>query len=433
MAGCSAPRLVILSMLGKVTPFAALFALVLFLGTPATLFAQNNKRDDLETKRKKLLEEIDKTNQNLSKTRQNKSQALKAVVDLQKQVNRREEVINTLQNEIELTEQSIERSNIVLQSLDGDVERLKQEYAQMMRVALRNKLDQSYLLFLFSASNLNEALRRWQYIRQYQRYRKRQAKLIVETLATLKVKSAEQAKRIKGKSNMLATAESQKVALATELTEKDQTLKTLKNDEKSLVKELKTQQDAHRKLNTVIEGIIQQEMAARRKKNRSAETVLPKNTNEGERNEAPKRITEAPPSPEEVAANGSFAARRGRLPWPVEQGTLVRGFGAYRHPKFKDVTLNNSGVDLKGNNNRVRAVHEGKVVGAQYIPGFDYTVIIQHGAYYTVYSQLSEIVVKRDEQVSARQDIGRVSAEKPEMHFEVWRDKQRLNPRSWIE
>ncbi len=418
----------------RIASFVFHLALFLVLGTSPTLSAQNNKRDDLESKRKKLLEEIDKTNQDLSKTRQIKSQALKAVVDLQKQVSRREEVINTLQNEIELTEESIERSNVVLVSLNSDVERLKQEYAQMMRVALRNKLDQSYLLFLFSASNLNEALRRWQYIRQYQRYRKRQAKLIVETLATLKAKSTAQAAKIKGKSNMLATAESQKVALATELTEKDQTLKTLKNDEKSLVKELKAQQDAHRKLNAVIEGIIQQEMAARRKKNRSAESILPKNTNEGERNEPVKRISEAPPSPEEVAANGSFAARRGRLPWPVEQGTLVRGFGAYRHPKYKDVTLNNSGVDLRGgNNNRVRAVHEGKVVGAQYIPGFDYTVIIQHGAYYTVYSQLSEIVVKRDDQVIARQDIGRVSTEKPEMHFEVWRDKQRLNPRSWIE
>jgi len=412
------------------------------------LYTQSRK--DLEDKRRKLIEEIDQTNTRLSATRKDKNAALQVFLTLQSQVKKREQLINTLQQEITFNEESIERTNEVLLALQDDVQRLKQEYLQTLRLALRHKLNQSYVIFLLSADSFNTAIRRWQYIRQYQRYRKRQAELIAETQNTLRDKTIQLERRIREKEKLLGGVEQQKQNLSVELQDKDKTLKTLKTDEKKLLKELTDRQKAHNKLNGVIESVIQQEMLAQRKKARSTETLAnatPANT--APANVLPSTKTDrtsskasvakesaaiSTPSAEDVLATGAFSARRGQLAWPVDQGRVIQGFGTFPHPKFKDVKVSNSGLDLGTvSGGRVRAVFEGKVVGAQFINGYQYTVILQHGTYYTVYSNLASVSVKRGDLVNPGQEIGQVGTERPEMHFEVWRDKQKLNPAVWLE
>jgi len=409
------------------------------------VFAQNRK--DLEDKRRKLIEEIDQTNTRLSATRKDKNAALQVFLTLQSQVKKREQLINTLHQEITFNEESILRTNDVLVALQDDVSRLKQEYTQTLRLALRNKLNQSYLVFLLSADNLNAAIRRWQYIRQYQRYRKRQAKMIVETQKTLQAKTIQLERRIREKEKLLGGVEQQKQSLSVELEDKDKALKSLKADEKVLLKELTDRQKNHNKVNRVIENVIQQEMLAQRKKARSAETLANANSpapttvlpsTKTDRN-ASKASVNTPPPPtntppaEDERATGSFGARRGRLGWPVDQGRIVQGFGTFQHPKYKDVKVSNSGLDIGTvAAGKVRAVFEGKVVGAQFINGYQYTVILQHGTYYTVYSNLASVSIKRGDSVTSGQEIGQVGTEKPEMHFELWRDKQKLNPTSWL-
>ena len=406
---------------------------------PYSLWAQSRK--DLEDKRRKLIEEIDQTNNRLSAKRKDKNAALQVFLTLQSQVKKREQLIGNLQQEIEFNESSIARTNEVLIALQEDVVRLKQEYTQTLRMALRQKLNQSYLMFLLSADNLNNAIRRWQYIRQYQRYRKRQAFLIAETQSTLQVKTTQLKQRIREKENLLNGVEQQKQTLSVELQDKDLALKNLKADEKVLLKELTDRQKAHNKLNGIIENVIQQEMLAQRKKARSAEALNNANlavNNSNKPDRTPKTGTtesdNLPPSSEDLAARATFSARKGRLSWPVDQGRIVQGFGTFQHPKYKDVKVSNSGLDIGTlAAGKVRAVFEGKVVGAQFINGYQYTVIIQHGNFYTVYSNIASINIKRGESVTTGQEIGQVGTERPEMHFEVWRDKQKLNPASWLE
>lgn len=406
-------------------------------------FAQTRK--DLEDKRRKLIEEIDQTNTRLSATRKNKDATLQVFLTLQSQVKKREQLINTLHQEIAFNEESILRTNDVLVALQDDVKRLKLEYTQTLRLALRHKLNQSYLVFLLSAETLNTAIRRWQYIRQYQRYRKRQAKLIAETQKTLQAKTIQLERRIREKEKLLGGVEQQKQSLSVELQDKDKALKSLKADEKVLLKELTNRQKSHNQLNRVIENVIQQEMLAQRKKARSAEalanannpappvTVLPSTKTDRATAKATVKETEPPPSAEDVQATGTFGARRGRLGWPVDQGRIVQGFGTFQHPKYKDVKVSNSGLDIGTvPAGKVRSVFEGKVVGAQFINGYQYTVIVQHGTYYTVYSNLASVSIKRGDTVGSGQEIGQVGTEKPEMHFEVWRDKQKLNPATWL-
>jgi murein hydrolase activator len=420
---------------GNNTPPAWILLIGLFC-MGSWLPAQSRK--DLEDRRRSLIHEIDQTNSRLQETRKNKEAMLGVFLTLQGQVKRRQQLINTLHQEIDFTEASIQRTDEVVESLNDDVVQLKTEYAQMVRVALRHKLNQSYLVFLFSAKSLNDAMRRWQYIRQYGRYRKKQAKLIAETLITLKEKMKQLNARKAEKENLLGSLEQQKKGLTTELDDKNKTLKALKTDERKLLNELNTQETAHNKLNSVIENVIRAEISAKKKKARTLETVTPvvtdreKTRERSSENIAPSRPVNEPLEPE-TGVSVAFSGQRGRLPWPLE-GQVVRGFGTFQHPKFKDVKVTNNGIDIRTQGlGKVKAVCDGKVAGSQFIPGYQHIVIIQHGQYYTVYSNMQEVFVKRGEAINARQEIGRVSAEKPEIHFEVWREKQRLNPVSWLE
>jgi len=150
---------------------------IVFLVLPS--FAQ--KREKLENQRKKLIREIRVTTNLLAKTKETKAATLERFVTLQRQIETRQELIQTLNEEIEITNKSINRSNDVVGFLEDDVARLKEEYAEMLRMAYRQKLNKSYLLFIFSSGSFNEAFRRWQYLKQYDGYRQKQAKLILET------------------------------------------------------------------------------------------------------------------------------------------------------------------------------------------------------------------------------------------------------------
>ncbi len=132
-----------------------------------------------------------------------------------------------------------------------------------------------------------------------------------------------------------------------------------------------------------------------------------------------------------------FSARRGQLPWPVDDGFISRSFGRQKHPTLKNIEITNNGIDIRTEESAtVRAIYEGRVAGVQFIPGHDYTVIIQHGDYYTVYSNLGETSVSKGDQVKSRQQIGHVSNNTitgaSELHFELWNQKERVNPAGWI-
>jgi septal ring factor EnvC (AmiA/AmiB activator) len=132
-----------------------------------------------------------------------------------------------------------------------------------------------------------------------------------------------------------------------------------------------------------------------------------------------------------------FQGNRGKLPWPVKNGIITGHFGRQPHPTIPNIEIVNNGIDIQTDQGApVRSVFEGTVVGTQYVPGFDYMVILQHGDYYTVYSNLAELSVKKGDKVAIRQNIGKVSTDSKtntsEVHFEIWKEKTRLNPQEWV-
>jgi septal ring factor EnvC (AmiA/AmiB activator) len=393
-----------------------ILSLLLLLGTAPQLAAQS-QRKHLEDKRKNLLKEIDKTEKLLRETKKEQAATLDQYSALRNKIQQRQQLIRTLQEEIAFADASIERTQGVLELLEEDARRLRDEYAGMLRRAYRHKLSHTRLAFLLSANSINDFYLRWQYLRQYERYRRRQAQVILETRTTLAEKATLLAERREEKEQLLAAQQNQRGLLDIELKDKERIISSLKSSEQRHVAELERQRKLHEQLNTAIEDIIREEMDRRRREARGPEGLTSPNTDV----EPLSGLSQA------------FMLARGQLPSPVERGQIVREFGVQPHPTIKSVQISNNGIDILARpRSEVYAVFEGRVAGTQFIPGYQHMVIIEHGQFYTVYSNLEEVYVKKGDKTSAKQAIGRLNSAKPEVHFEIWREKQRLNPSQWI-
>jgi septal ring factor EnvC (AmiA/AmiB activator) len=392
--------------------------LLLIVACAAPLAAQN--RRELEEKRKQLIKEIEETNARLKETQQNKAATLERYLALQQKVRKRRQLVQTLKKELENADSSIARTQEVIVSLEEDIDDLKQEYARTIQTAYRLKINKGMVLFLFSARDINDAFGRWQYVRQYNKYRKRQASLIIDTQSMLEDKAEQMQRKKLEKEQLLASQEQQSTLLRSELIVKDRLLKDLKSSESRLAAALEKQEKAHQRLNEAIEKVIREEVAKMKKAARKPEAVTV-GTSEN------KKVTDA------ASLSMSFSQLKGSLPWPVEVGEITKYFGTQPHPTLKTIQIKNNGIDIKTKSAaKIHAVYEGIVAGRQYIPGYQNTLILQHGDYYTVYSNLEEVYVKRGDKVNARQAIGKLSGSKNEVHFEIWQEKKRLNPIHWV-
>ena len=417
-----------------------MWLLVIALATPVVCLGQNKR--DLEEKRKKLIRDIEVTDKMLKKTTKTRETTFDRYIALQSQIERRENLIRTIGDEIAESESTTARTAGVIESLTRDVKTMQEDYGKMVRNAYRRKMLINPLLYILSAESINQAFRRWIFLRKYDRFRKSQAEAIIFTknMLSKKIVALEDAQR--EKENLLIALQGQKTTLSTELTDKEKLLKDLEKDENRLRQELQKKQEAHEALNQAIERVIQEEIRkkveeARRPKPASPTRTPPVTSKSPQPATASAIETEETTEIPEDGVSIAFKQSRGQLPWPVENGFIARGFGRQKHPTLRNIEITNNGVDIRTDQSAaVRAVYDGKVAGVQFIPGHDYTVILQHGNYYTVYSNLSETSLAKGDRVKARQIIGRVSSNAitgaSELHFEVWHQKTRLNPSGWI-
>ncbi len=410
--------------------FVLLF--LLFVGINIHLVSAQTVKE-LEAKRSKIQKEINLTSKFLSETTQNKEAALQRFTTLRSQIKKRKLLIQTLKKEINITNKRIERTDAVIQALQADIEQLQKEYAIIINQAYRQKLTQSNWLFLFSAKDFNDAFRRWQYIKQYDTYRKKQANLIKETQITLNKKIDLLANKKRQKELLVDEQNAQNRLLAEELDSSNAIFNMLRKDEKRLKKNLDTFISQRDELDKIIEEII---IAATNMVGPVEQDVA--TIDEPESDILTAKSISTPVSSDELNAwTNSFESQRGRLPMPVNEGIVTRFFGQQAHPTISGITIQNNGIDIqtpKGAN--AKAIFEGVVAGTQFIPGFQHTVIIKHGEYFTVYSNLEEIFIKKGDRIQKGQVLGQISTNKKDkstqIHFEVWRNKSRLNPKDWI-
>ncbi|MFK8103507.1 MAG: murein hydrolase activator EnvC [Saprospiraceae bacterium] len=384
-------------------------------------YGQN--RSTLETRRKKLLNNIAVTNSMLKRASKEKAVNLDQYLALKNQIKTRQALLTTLNEEVDLVTLLMERTENTVASLQSDILRLKEEYKAMLRMAFRQKMTSSTVMYLLSAESLNQAFSRWQYLKQYHKYRRKQAQLIEATQAQLSQKFAKLTTRKAEKMVLLNLTNSQADILQTELDNRNRILKKLRKNEKKLKKELRKHRYAHRKLNDAIETMIKNEMSAKRRTDRQPKLNA--------------RTAPLPATPNSKKMTANFRGNKGKLPWPVKKGVIIKRFGKQAHPTIPKILISNNGIDIMTDQNaKVHAVFAGSVVGTQFIPGQGNMLILKHGNYYTVYSNLETLYAKRGDWIDKDQRIATVQTNKTnkstQVHFEIWRDKVRLNPADWI-
>ncbi len=410
--------------------FQLLYLALPILFIPSAL-AQTHS--DLTKRRKQLMREIEEASQLLASTKKNKVAALDQYYAIEQQITQRQALVETLRQEVDLSTESITRTSLAIEALQSDIQRLQKEYTAMAKQAYRDKMSNNQLLFLLSAKSFNEGIKRWRYIQQYNSYRKKQATLILETSSSLTKKLDVMEVKKAAQEKLLLSEQRQQRLLQQELVLRNQILKDIEANESRISKAISDKKKAHQLLSQAIERIITLEMNSPTNEERANLNKAPSNKNKAASNTVEKNNSE-----DNVAnLSSKFQQQKGNLSWPVTNGIIVRHFGKQAHPIHKKIMIDNNGVDIRAvQNNKVFSVFGGKIVGTQFVPGYQNTLIIQHGVYYSVYSNLETVVVKKGDLIRSRQFLGTSGKSHQsnylEVHLEIWKGKQRLNPAIWL-
>ena len=408
-------------------------------------FAEAQSQKQLEDQRARLTREINETSRLLEASSQTRESALDRLVGLQRQIIQREELIVLLRLQVAHADSSVGRTTRVLSSMQADVDTLAAEYGRMARAALRQGFLNDRLAFLLTSESFSEALARTRYLRQYDENRRRQLELIQITRNALqkKVNKLDDI-RLEKEKLLLAELDQQRI-LEQSLADKNALLESLADDEDRLRRELAEQTKDKNQLDRAIGDVIQQRRVAVKNNQRFRESSeTSKRVSErtpviaSAKPTVPKKITSSTTSTSTGTSRvQDFSKNQGRLPWPVEGGFISKPYGERAHPTLKSVKVHNNGVDIRTDPRAaVKAIFEGEVVGLQAIPGYNYMVILQHGDYFSVYSNLIDVRVKSGALVEALDIIGTVatnaSTNTSELHFEVWKARQTQNPTRWL-
>ncbi len=397
-----------------------IITVILFLTTVGG-FAQD-KKGKLNEEKNKLKKEIEYTNKLLSETKKNTKASLNQLNILNSKIEKRNEMISTVSGELNYINEKISSTNDTINKLKQDIIKLKEEYAKLIYYAYKNKNSYNYVMFILSSKDFNQAYKRLKYIQQYNDYRRKQAELIIQHNLLLTKKIAELASQKSTKLSLLGGYEGEKKLIQSEQKEKSSIVQNLQKREKELVKTLKEKEASEKKLQKAIEALIAEEIKkAEMEKNATHKTTT----------------TNYMMTPEEVELSNNFAGNKGKLPWPSEKGIISSTFGEHPHPDLPKCIIKNNGIDIATTQgSKARAVFNGKVTGIISIPGTGKAVIIRHGDYLSVYSNLDEVYVKKGQVITTKQEIGLISTDtnkaKTELHFEIWQGKTLLNPADWI-
>ena len=384
-----------------------IFVLVLCSLLLVPIYAADSVKD-LQKQQKKLQQEIETTNKMLKQTKRDESATLNKLQLIGENIKTQRQLIRTLDSEITALDQEMTSLSLTRDSLQGVLEQYKLDYAEMVRRSHYARMQQSPLLFLLSSDSFQQLARRARYLQEFAHYRQQQVARIENTQAEIDIQNNTLQEHKSDKQATLATRKREQENLKRDERKQQTMLNQLKSKEKDLSKQLQAKQKKVAALNKKIDDMI--------RKQADSKTTLTK---------------------EQKLVAGGFEANQGRLPWPIEKGMISGHFGKQQHPVYSQVTIDNKGIYLQTTaSSKARAVYKGEVTSC-FMIGNTYAVIIQHGNYRTVYSNLSKLNVKQGDSVEPKQPIGTIFTDaeqdqKTELYFQIYKDRDILNPELWI-
>jgi len=462
------------------------FMLFIWLA-PAVLHAQSNQnqqptREELERRKRELQKEIDEANEALKETKRSTRESMGQLRALRNKITLRSRLINNINEEINFINGDINGAYRDVKTLQKDLDTLKAQYAQLVVYAYKNRSTYDMINFVFSAQNFNDAIRRYAYLKQYREYRHRQASNIVETqdLLSRKIESLQSQKE--KRADALKSEQDERQTLEKDRKEQDEVFTKLRGREKELVEDINKRKKDAQNVQAAIRAVIRREIEEERRKAEAEEVARKKaveekrrrdeaarkaaaaaaaaaaannNNNNVAANPPPVRETPKEPeperpapapsrsanvleaTPESLALSESFETNRGKLPWPVSNGSVIGHFGRQHHAVVEKINVENDGIIIATSKGAaVKTIFEGEVRRVMVIPGSGYVVMIRHGQYFTNYVRLQTVSVKTGDKVRTGQMIGTASTNdienQGEVELQIYKGVVKQNPEIWI-
>ena len=377
------------------------------------LFAQS--KEDLERKRKEITSDIKQIEKLIDNSFNKKRALLTNLENLKFKIDLQKKLIMNINNQLNIIIDEIERNSIELNKLLTKQKKVKEDYASMVLKSYKHKSKLNRIIFVFSANNFTQAYKRLQYYKQYVKYKDKQIKQIKLTTTLVDNVIEELDEQKNQKKSLILANEKIKINLDKEnLTQKNMIVE-IRSDEKRFANQIRIKQKQAQDIDKQIERII------------AEATAKVKN----------KGLPEFNLTAEAKLISKKFNENKGKLPWPVEKGIVILKYGKQPHPIVRTTTIQSNGVRiLTSQNQEVRAIFDGKVYSIIISKNGSHAILVQHGNFFSVYKNLSEIYVKKGETIETKQVIGKLITNKSSgqtiLNFSIFKDGVTQNPSAWI-
>lgn len=417
----------------------SLLLLILTLAvTPAFAQSKSKEVQRLERQRREALKEVEKTDKKLKQVSNDRYKKQKEANLLKKQAAQRQKAVNLLDEEIKVLDKDIDSLSTQATHLRNEEERRRKAYEESVIAMRRRAKSTDRMLFLLSAADFDEGVRRMRFLGQFAQAHRDAAKQLKET----RTKVEENKHAIEGnktqKATLMETREREKQKLLTQQKQRTGEVSKLRGEEKKLQQQKRQQQQRANALNKKIEQRIAYEIAEAERKAREAAAKAAQQKG-GSTTEQRKAVTKGgyAMTAEERQLGGSFERNKGNLLMPVSGSyTIVASFGVQQHKTESKVQTNKSGIDIAvPAGTRARAVFEGTVSSIFMVEGYHSSVIVRHGNYLTVYANLQSVSVRTGQKVKTGQTIGTIATGddgRGLLHFQLWHERTKQNPMQWI-
>jgi len=388
--------------------------IVLLLLLCNNLMAQEKAR--LQERKKQLLEEIQFSNRVLKQTKKEKDVSFHQLKTLKQKIAIRAQLIRTIQKEVGYINQEIELNQNEKLGLELELDSLKINYAYLIQQAYKSRKHFNRILFLFSSRDFQQAYKRASYMRQISQFRLSQADIISAKQSELQNSIMILKKQKSIKQNLIENKQVEYELYNKEQAQEAISLAALSEKEKELKKGLEAKKIQRKKIQKEIERIIADELKKAANTNAAIDFAS---------------------TPEAMKLSNSFSTNKGSLPWPVSKGLIISKFGKQKHPVLAGVNVENNGIEIATEpQSTCRSIFNGKVSSILTMPNGTKVVMIRHGEYISVYSNLGEVFIQKGQEVATKENIGLVYTSKQEgstaIDFQLWKSSQKLNPQLWL-
>lgn len=410
---------------------------LIFLLTSSLIWSQTDQ-EKLEQRKAQIQEEIRAQERLLESQNSQQKSVVTVIAQQTEKIKLREKLIFTTEKQSKLLKNDMYLNQLQINKLNRELIILKEDYTRMIVKSYKSRSEQSRAMFLLSSENFLQAYKRAQYMKQYASYRKIQGEEIKTKSVQLLTFNGKLEVQKTEKQKLIEEQEQERLKLEQDKREQEILVNSIKKDKKKTLAEIKKKQQESRAIDRQIDKLIREAIIEANKKAAEANRKAnPKKIVTAAETKAIESSTKIILTPEAKLISDNFKINRGKLPWPVEKGTVYSGFGDQPHPVYKTLTVHNSGVDIATEDGaNARSVFGGIVTKVIVLSPVNKAVFIQHGDYFTVYQNLSTVNVSKGDKVSIKQNLGKIRTNgdsgKTILKFMILQNTTPNNPSSWL-